>query len=160
MDKGNLAIRSPPSGKLRDRLASFSGVYFPPARCSLCADMTLKQIQAIVDACLREPAERDGYPCERKSEPEARRALKDFAEANPYPGEAFYWLAYDFYDEVGTVADQCNILDRWKRAKGEPWAKRAESRRKFWKHWQDTELTKLSDEQRRKRMAEGVARRR
>lgn len=40
--------------------------------------------------------------------------------------------------------------------KGEPWAKRAEARRKFWKHWQDTELTKMSDEQRRKRMAEVV----
>ena len=44
--------------------------------------------------------------------------------------------------------------------KGEPWAKRAESRRRFWKHWQDTELTKLSDEQRRKRMADVVAKRR
>src|SRR5450756_1360676 len=82
--------------------------------------MTLKQIQAIVDACLREPAEHEGFPCARKSEPEARRALKDFIEANPYPGEAFYRLAYDFYAEAGTVADQCNILDHWKRAKGEP----------------------------------------
>jgi hypothetical protein len=44
--------------------------------------------------------------------------------------------------------------------KGEPLAKRAEARRKFWKHWADTELAKLSDEQRRKRMAEVVARRR
>jgi Flp pilus assembly protein TadD len=44
--------------------------------------------------------------------------------------------------------------------KGEPWAKRAESRGKFWKHWQDTELTMLSDGQRQKRMAEVVARRR
>ena len=82
--------------------------------------MTLKQLQAIVDACLREPAGRDGYPCERKSEPEVRRALKDYAKANPYPSEAFYRLAFDFHSETGTVADQCGILDRWKRAKGSP----------------------------------------
>ena len=42
--------------------------------------------------------------------------------------------------------------------KGEAWTKRAEARKKFWKHWADTELVKLSDEQRRKRMAEVVAR--
>jgi tetratricopeptide (TPR) repeat protein len=44
--------------------------------------------------------------------------------------------------------------------KGEPWVKRAEARRKFWKHWQDTELIRLTDEQRRKRMAEVVGRKR
>ena len=44
--------------------------------------------------------------------------------------------------------------------KGEPWAKRAEARRKFWKHWADTELTQLSGEQRQKQMAEVVAGRR
>ena len=284
------------------------------ARCILAAEMTLKQIRSLVEACLREPSEHEGFPCRRKSEPEVRKALKDFIEATPYPGEAFYRLAFEFYSEAGTVADQCGILDRWKKTKGsplepillyceiaedgtiprsvltenldeglkrapddvrllavaydlareeddwarrlyyalelskrsgtaadlvvygiecgrnamperaeeafsqalklapktvgaiiglglcsfermelgkaeelfrkaskadpgddcpkrmlakiasigkgEPWVKRAEARRRFWKHWQDTELAKLSDEQRRKRMAEAVARRR
>ena len=44
--------------------------------------------------------------------------------------------------------------------KNRPLPKREEARRKFWKHWKDTELTILTDEQRQKRMGEVVARRR
>jgi hypothetical protein len=53
-----------------------------------------------------------------------------------------------------------DALDKPERhPEGRAVAKRAEARRKFWKHWQDTELTKLTEEQRQKRMAEVVARR-
>ena len=44
--------------------------------------------------------------------------------------------------------------------RNKPLPKRAEARRKFWKHWADTELIKLTDDQRKKRMAGIVARRR
>ena len=37
--------------------------------------VTLKQLQSLVDACLLEPGEHEGYPCERKSEAKVRQAL-------------------------------------------------------------------------------------
>jgi tetratricopeptide (TPR) repeat protein len=82
--------------------------------------MTSKQIQPMIEACLREPGESHGFPCQRKSEAQVRQAIKDFLTATPYPGEDFYRLACEFYAEVGTIADQCDILDRWKRIKGNP----------------------------------------
>lgn len=96
----------------------FNGAF--SARPLYPSRMTLNQITAQIGACLLETAEWDGIPCQRKSEPQVRQAIADFLKANPYPGEGFYRLAYDFFTEVGTVADQCGILDRWKRAKGNP----------------------------------------
>lgn len=118
-----------------------------------------------------------GIECGRNAMPErAEEAFQKALELDPKSVAAMNGLAYCWFErgELGKAEESyrkamkvepnehaeqmlAKIADL---RKGEPWVKRAEARKKFWKHWQDTELTRLTDDQRQKRMAEIVARRR
>ena len=119
-----------------------------------------------------------GIECGRNAMPErAEEAFQKALELDPESVDAISGLAMCSFErvELGKAEElfrkilridpehdyaQQELAKIDKIRKGEPWVKRAEARRKFWKHWADTELTRLTDEQRQKRMGEIVAKKR
>ncbi len=81
--------------------------------------MTLRQIEELLGEYQNQPS--GDYPTSSSpADEKMRNALAEYQAKNSYPGGRFYRLASEFYEETEDMDGLLPILDRWKKAKGDP----------------------------------------